>query len=342
MTRYVLRRLLILPFTLAGISLLVFLLLSLLDPAERALMYTVSQPQTPRALDDLIAKYGLDRPWPVQYLDWLGRVLRGDLGWSTSTQQPVMDAIRDHFPATLELTLCSFVPILAGGIWLGIMAAANYGRWLDRLARVGSILALSTPTFVSALVLIMVFYAGTGWFPPGRLSDWARLAVHAAGFQAYTGLNTVDGLLNGRPDIALDAVRHLVLPVATLLYVNTAFLLRITRSSMLEALRQDYTTVARAKGLSRGRVLHGHARPNALIPVATVGGLLLAGLLNGAGLAELVFDYHGLGWWAVRAATTFDLISVLGFALLSATLLLLANLVVDILYGVLDPRIRLR
>ena len=154
-------------------------------------------------------------------------------------------------------------------------------------------------------------------------------------------MNTVDALLNGRLDIFFDALRHLVLPALTLSYVNWALILRVTRSSMLEVMRQDYIMTARAKGLRERLVINRHARPNAMIPVATIGGLLLIGLLNGVVITETVFNYHGMGWLAANAALNFDAISVLGVTLFNGVLLIMANLVVDILYGYLDPRIRL-
>ena len=152
---------------------------------------------------------------------------------------------------------------------------------------------------------------------------------------------TVDSLLNGRPDIFLDALRHLFLPALTLAYVSWALVLRVARSSMLEVLRQDYIQTARAKGLSEHDVIYGHARPNAMIPIVTIGGLLLVGLLNGVVITETVFNYHGMGLFAANAALNFDAVSVLGIALLAGTLLVLANLIVDVLYRIMDPRIQL-
>jgi peptide/nickel transport system permease protein len=341
MTVYIIRRLLILPVTLLGMSLLVFIMLQLLDPAERAAMYISSPPKTPGALQAIIEKFGLEQPFHVQYVNWLGRVVQGDLGWSRTSQQPVLDAILSYFPATLELALCSVLPILLIGIWIGIRAAVNHGRWLDHAARLYSIGSISMPSFVFALVMLMIFYSGLQWFPPGRLSQWATEVVRSPEFVAYTRMHTLDAVMNWRWDVFLDAARHLFLPVITLSYLSWGVLIRVTRASMLEVLGQDYTTTARAKGLRERQVVNRHARPNALIPVATYGGLLVASLLNGAGITEVVFDYHGLGWWAVSAATSYDAIAVLGFALFNGVLLVLANLAVDVMYVFLDPRIRL-
>jgi peptide/nickel transport system permease protein len=340
MTYYILRRLLMLPLTLFGLSVLIFAMLQLLDPAERAALYVRSPPRTATALADVIEKYGLDQPVYAQYVNWLGHVLHGDLGWSKTAQQPVLSAIRSYFPATLELTLLSFVPIMFVGMWLGIQAATHHNQWLDQVLRAFSVLGYSFPAFVLSLVLLMVFYATVPWFPPGRLSQWAGTVVYGAQFQRYTGMHTVDALLNGRIDICVDALRHLLLPVVTLAYVNLALILRVTRSAVLDVLSQEYTTVARAKGLPKQHVVNRHVRPNAMIPVATVGGLLFVSLLGGAVLVETVFDLHGMGWWAANAASQLDAISVLGITLFNGALLLLVNLVVDVLYVMLDPRIR--
>jgi peptide/nickel transport system permease protein len=189
--------------------------------------------------------------------------------------------------------------------------------------------------------MIMVFYAALDWLPPGRLSEWARRVVLGANFVQYTRMNTVDALLNLRFDVLLDALRHLVLPVVTLSYVSWALILRITRTSTLEALRQDYVTTARSKGLRERVVINRHVRPNALMPVVTIGGLVLVGWMSGVVATETVFNIRGMGWFFATAALQLDMVSVLGFTLFNGVLLILGNLVVDILYGFIDPRVRL-
>ncbi|HEY0072174.1 MAG TPA: ABC transporter permease, partial [Chloroflexia bacterium] len=280
MTAFVLRRVLTIPFTLFGLSILIFALLQLLDPVERAALYVTSPPRDPSALANIIQKYGLDQPIYVQYFNWITQVLQGDLGWSVTSQQPVATAIGMFLPATLELSLWSFIPTIIAGIWIGIQAAVRHNRPFDQLARLLSIVSYSFPSFVFGLLMLMVFYAGLQWFPPGRLSDWADAVVFSAQFNRYTGINSLDALLNGNLPIFLDALRHLFLPALTLGYANLAVILRVTRSSMLDALHQDYTSVAYAKGLSDRYVVNRHAKPNAMIPVATIGGLLFAGLIG--------------------------------------------------------------
>jgi len=341
MSKYIIRRLLILPLVMFGLSVLIFGMLMMLDPVERAALYVTNIPKNPDAIQAIIDKYGLNQPIYIQYGRWLGNILHGNLGWSKTAQMPVTQAIETYFPATLELALWSFTPIMVVGTWLGIEAAIHHDTFIDQAARVFSIIGYSFPTFVFGLLVLMIFYADLQWFPPGRLSVWANQAITSPDFHTYTGMYTVDGLLNGRPDIFLDALRHLFLPALTLAYVDWALILRVARSSMLEMLNQDYIRTARAKGLSNQQVTYGHARPNAMIPVVTIGGLLMVGLLNGVVITETVFNYHGMGLLAANSALNFDAVSVLGIALLAGAVLVIANLVVDILYHYLDPRITL-
>lgn len=341
MINYVIRRLLIMPIILIGLSVLIFAMVSLLDPYTRAALYVTSPPKTLNALNQIVITYGLNKPIPVQYWNWLSQLLHGNLGWSKTAEQPVLQAILDHFPATLELAVWSFVPIIVVGVWLGVQAAIHQDQLIDQVARIFSIIGYSFPVFVFGLLVLMIFYAKLDWFPPGRLSNWANMIVISSSFHQYTGMNTLDALLNGRLDIFVDALRHLVLPAVTLSYIDWALILRVTRSSMLDVIRQDYVTVARAKGLKESDVINKHARPNALIPVATVGGLVLVGLMNGVVITETVFDYHGIGFWIAQSALQLDVISVLGVTLFEGALLVLANVVVDVMYAYLDPRIRL-
>ena len=353
MTAYIIRRLLQLPITVLGVTVLIFSMMQLLTPVERSALYIRDIPHTEGALDAVIRRYGLDDPFYVQYWRWLvgrtdpetggkmGGVLRGDFGFSRSGRQLVMDYIRHRLPASLELALWSVVPIIGVGIWLGIIAAINHNRFIDQAARVFGIIGWSFPTFVFALLVLMIFYAKLRWFPPGRLSDWATQVAMSPEFHRYTQLNTLDALLNLRLDIFWDALRHMILPIVTLCYIQWAMLLRLTRSSMLEALRQDYMTTARAKGLSERTVINRHALPNALIPVVTVGGITVVNLVNGVVISEIIFNLPGMGSAVAGAAQTLDVLTVLGFVLLSSVLLIVANLLIDVAYAFLDPRVRL-
>jgi peptide/nickel transport system permease protein len=353
MLRYVVRRLLIIPVILFFVSILVFVMLSMLTPYERASLYVTDIPKRQGAIEGIIEKYGLNDPIPVQYYYWMvgrkdedtgeisGGVLRGDLGWSKVGKSSVTEVIGRRLPATAELALWAAIPLIGLAVWMGVMAAVNHNKLGDQILRVTAITGWSIPTFVFGLLVLMIFYARLGWFPPGRLSEWALRVVTSPEFTRYTNMNTVDALLNLRFDIFLDSLRHLVLPVLTLSVVSWAFLLRVTRSSMLDTLRQDYMTTARSKGLADRKVIRRHAVPNALIPVITVGGLTLIGLFNGVVITETVFNWPGMGSFMAESALSLDVISVLGITLFSSFILVFGNLVVDVLYGVVDPRIRL-
>jgi peptide/nickel transport system permease protein len=353
MFRYVVRRLLIIPVILFFVSILVFVMLSMLTPYERASLYVTDIPKRQGAIEGIIEKYGLDDPIPVQYYYWMvgrkdedtgeikGGVLRGDLGWSKVGKSSVAEVIARRLPATAELALWAAVPLIGLSVWMGIMAAVNHNKLPDQILRVTAITGWSIPTFVFGLLVLMIFYARLGWFPPERLSEWALRVVTSPEFTRYTNMNTVDAILNLRFDIFLDSLRHLVLPVLTLSVISWAFLLRVTRSSMLDTLRQDYMTTARAKGLAERKVVRRHAVPNALIPVITVGGLTLIGLFNGVVITETVFNWPGMGSFMAESALSLDVVSVLGITLFSSFILVFGNLVVDVLYGIVDPRIRL-
>jgi len=352
MTAYIVRRLLQLPITMLGVTVLIFAMLQLLTPVERSALYVQSIPHNEGAIDALIRKYGLDRPFYEQYWRWLvghkdavtgeieGGVLRGDLGFSRTGRQMVKDLIAQRLPATVELALWSAFPIIGGGIILGVIAAINHNRFLDQAIRVFATLGWSFPTFVFGLLVLLIFYAKLQWFPPGRLSDQVNVIVMSPEFHRYTYMNTIDGLLNLRFDVFWDALRHLILPIITLSYVIWARILRVTRSSMLETLRQDYITTARSKGLTERVVIYRHAFRNALIPVVTIGGLMVVSLLNGVVVTEVIFNYPGMGSAAARAAGSLDALAVLGFVLFGGVVLIAANLVVDVLYAFIDPRIR--
>jgi len=358
MLAYIIRRIMIMPILLFGVTLLIFSMVMLLSPDERLALFLRDIPRNEQQAQTLIRRYQLDQPFFVQYGNWLlgrevddpatgekrveGGILRGDFGWSRTGSDTIANVIKRRFPATLELAIWAMVPIVVVGIWMGITAAVRQNKLADQALRVFSIVGYSIPVFVFGLVVLMIFYAKLQWFPPDNLTDWASQVVNdPAMFTRYTGMNTFDSLLNGRLDIFVDSLRHMVLPILTLAYIQWALLLRVTRSSMLESLRQDYVTTARAKGLAERDVIYRHARPNAMIPVVTVSGFTIVSLLNGVVITETIFDYPGIGSVAARAAGQLDVLTVLGFALFNGVILLFANLVVDVLYAVVDPRVRL-
>ncbi|HVA66604.1 MAG TPA: ABC transporter permease [Elusimicrobiota bacterium] len=340
MLKFIARRLLFLPIVMLGVTMLLFGALQFLSPAMRASLY-VKDPRQLSALNEVILKYGLNKPMPVQYWIWLKQVLHGNLGYSETAKMPVAVAIRAFFPATFELTLVSFIPILLIGIYFGTLSAVKKDKLLDQTTRIVAITGYSLPSFVLGLFLLMIFYGHFQIFPPGRYSLNVDLLVHSSRFHHYTGLLTLDALLNGDFAAAGDILAHLVLPATTLIYISVALLLRITRSSMLEELGKDYVRTARAKGLPESVVVKKHARKNALIPVVTLSSLLFIGLLSGVVITETIFDFPGIGRWSVIAAQQLDVPGVMGATLLSAFLFVVANMISDMLYAFVDPRIRL-
>ena len=353
MITYIIRRLLLVPFLLFGVTVMIFGMLQFLDPIERAALYTRDVPKNDNMITGVVKRYCLDCPIYVQYWNWLvgtkdpltsernGGILRGEFGWSKTTSQPVAKLIARRFPNTLDLTLWAVGPVILVGIWMGVQAAVHHNGLIDQAARIFSIIGTSFPTFVFGLLVLMIFYANLQWFPPGRLTDAYTQVVNSSEFHHYTSLLTIDALLNGRFDVFLDALRHMFLPILTLSYISWATFLRVTRGSMLETLRQEYVTTARAKGLPERDVIYKHARPNAMLPVVTLAGFTVVGLMGGVIITETVFDYPGIGAAAAAASAQLDVITVLGFALFNGFILIVANLVVDVLYGVVDPRVRL-
>jgi peptide/nickel transport system permease protein len=338
---YIIRRVILLIPVLFGVSLFIFGLTMTFSPIQRAVLYIQDAKQL-GAIDTIIRQYGLDRPFFQQYGTWLNQVVHGNLGYSKIVSMTVGHAIWYFLPATLELAIFAAPLIVIIGVFFGTRAAAHKDRPFDHVTRVVAILGWSLPLFWLGLILIMIFYGYfRGLLPPDRLSLQMDLFVNSSAFTRYTHINTIDAILNLNGPVLLDALRHLVLPVITLSVTHMAFVMRIMRSSMLESLGKGYVLTARAKGLNERVVVNKHARRNALIPVLTVSGYLFAGLAGGAVITETIFNFNGIGWWAWQAAVNLDIPSVLGFALFSAVLFVLINLIVDILYTRVDPRVRL-
>ncbi|MCP2015423.1 peptide/nickel transport system permease protein [Deinococcus sp. HSC-46F16] len=338
MLNFIVRRLIQIPLVMLALSVLIVALTMLLTPAQRAAGYIRSDQQAAQ-LERIIRDRGLDQPFPVQYGKWLQSTLSGDLGFSKSSGQPVLDTIIERLPNTIELTLVTAIPIILIGVWLGTMSALNKDRFIDQVLRVFAVLGYSLPTFVLGIVLLAVLYGYLGWLPgAGQLEVVNQFAV--GDIRRYTGMLGLDALLNGRFDIALDVLRHLIMPALTLIIVSGATILKVMRNNMLEALSSDYVRTARAKGLPERAVNLKHARRNALLSVITLGGFLIIGLLSGSIITETIFAYPGIGQWVVQSALQLDVPSVLGFALLSAIIVVVVSTLTDILYGVVDPRVR--
>jgi len=338
---YIIRRLFLLIPVIFGVTVFIFGITMLFTPTQRALLY-ITDPRQMADLPTIIHMYGLDRPFFAQYGSWLSQVLHGNLGWSEVVGMPVGRAIFHYLPATLELSIYAVPLIILIGIFLGTKAAANKDKPLDHGTRVLAIMGWSLPTFWLGLILMMIFYGYfSGLLPPGRLSTQMDIFVDSAAFTRYTYINTIDAILNLNGAVLLDALRHLVLPLVTLSVTHVAFIMRLMRSSMLESLGKGYVLTARAKGLDERIVVNKHARRNALIPVITVSGYLFAGLASGAVITETIFSFKGIGWWAWQSAAQKDIPSVLGFAMFSAVLFVVINLIVDVLYTRVDPRVKL-
>jgi len=327
-----------------GVTLIVFSMQQLLGPLK--LLSTYVDPNTYAKLSDqdkiaLMEQYGLTDPWPVRYGKWIGNLFKGDLGWSVVGKEPVLDALLHRFSYTVELALYALFPIIGVGIWFGVTAAVHHNSFIDQAIRIFALIGWSLPDFVWAILVLLIFYIGLGWFPPGNLSLWADEVVKSATFNNYTHLLTIDALLNGRIDVFWDALRHIIGPIIAISWLWWANLLRITRSSMLEVLRRDYIRTARSKGLPEKLVINKHARRNALIPVVTTAGQMVIGLLAGVVIVEMVFVRTGLGSFAATAAQQLDYASIMGVLLFTSFILIVGNLIIDVSYAFIDPRIRL-
>lgn len=282
------------------------------------------------------AKWGLDLPLWQRYLIFLKGVVQGDLGISIASQRPVMEDIAQFAPATLELATVAFLVTLSVGIPLGICAAVWRDTWIDHVARVVSLIGVSSPTFWLAFIMLAIFYGGLEIAPgPGRLDAIAMPPP------SVTGLLLVDTVIAGDWDTFRDAAAHLVLPSIVLAAATLGLITRTMRAAMLDCIEQDYVRVARAKGLMPWTVVVRHAFPNALIPVVTLGGLAYANLLTGAVMTETVFSWPGLGRYTFRSAAALDFPAIMGITLIVAFVYLLVNLLIDISYAFLDPRVRL-
>lgn len=321
---------------------LIFAILMTFSPERRAIAY-VTTPQQVRDIPQIVEKYGLNDPFYLQYLRWIKQIASGNLGWSFVAGRTVWDAFWYYLPITLELNLFTTPLIILFGIWLGTQAGIHKDTWVDHFTRIFAIIGWSLPTFLFALIMLMLFYGYFPIFPPGIISDDLQMAVlkNPDTLKSYTRMYTLDGLLNGRLDITLDALRHLAMPVFTQVVVVVALLMRVMRSSMIEEISRDFIVTARAKGADRKTVYLKHARKNALIPVVTVAGWLVAFSMEGSISVEIIFNRRGIGWWLAQSAISVDIPVLMGICLFFGLVYVITNLVIDILYAYIDPRIRL-
>jgi dipeptide transport system permease protein len=333
MLQFLLKRLgLVLPAFL-GVTILTFALIHLI-PGDPVLLIAGERGIDPERHAELRAQMGLDRPLVVQYLDYVGGVFRGDLGTSIVSREPVIKEFFTLFPATIELSVCAMIFAVTIGLPVGVLAAVKRGSVFDHTVMAVSLTGFSMPIFWWGLLLILFFSVQLGLTPvSGRISALYWI-------DPVTGFMLIDSLLADEPGAFVSALRHLILPSLVLGTIPLAVIARMTRSSTLEVLREDYVRTARAKGLGPGRVIAVHALRNALIPVVTVIGLQVGVLLAGAILTETIFAWPGVGKWLVESIRRRDYPAVQGGILLIATIVIIVNLIVDLLYGIINPRIR--
>lgn len=332
MVKYILRKLLLLIPVLFGVSLATFVVMHLFttDPTEIIL----GQHATTQRVEALREELGLNKPMYVQFGDYLSNTVQGNLGTSVITKTSITDELLKRFPATVELALAAIMIATLLGILFGIISAVKQNSVYDYGTMVAALMGVSMPIFWLGLMMIILFSVILGWLPAS-----GRIAI---GMQPenITGLYLVDSLLTGNMSSFVDAFEHLIMPALALGSYSTAIIARMTRATMLETIRQDYIRTARAKGLTERVVIFKHALRNALIPVVTVIGLQMGSLLGGAVLTETVFSWPGIGSYLVEGIMVSDYPRVQGAVLLVGTIFVLVNLIVDVLYSYLDPRIQ--
>jgi peptide/nickel transport system permease protein len=334
LSRFIARRLFLLVFMLFGIMVLTFFLSRVIpgDPAQTMAGLRASKEQ----VENTRVRLGLDKPLTEQFMIYFRDLLRGDLGKSITNHRPVMDNLKQYFPATVELTLFAFLIATLIGVPLGVLAALHKNSWIDHVSRVGALAGIAFPSFWLGIVLILLFFYRLGWLPAGRRVE-VRTMVE---YDPITNLMLVDSILRRDGGLFQDALRHIILPAVTLAIGPLARFMRFTRTVTLEELRKPYVITARSKGLRQRTVTVRHVLRNALIPIVTVMGLAIGSMLSGSVLVETIFSWPGLGQYAYDAVFYLDYPSIIGVTLLTTVAFLLTNLAVDILYATLDPRIR--
>ena len=348
MLQFLLRRLLLLPLTFIMITAVLYGILMLAPVDARADLYLprrtnpyVTAQQRRNTLNRVINEHGLNDPYPVQYARWLGHLATGDWGWSPALRTDVLDALIVRTPATLELTFYALLVLVPLGLISGVSAGWKRGRPGDRRFRATAYVATSIPPFILGFMLLSIFYVGLHWFPPGRMSTDTMLVLRSGDFRSYTGLITLDGLLNLRPDITIDAFRHLVLPVFTLGLAYWALLGRITRAGMVEVMGKEYITAAEARGLRQRSLQWKHAFWNVAPPSLATIALTAASLVTGVFVIETVFNFPGISELiGLTMVGVPDIPLAMGFAVYSVLIVLLVMFVLDIVQAVANPLVR--
>ena len=334
MLKFIAKRLLYLVVMLLGVATLVFILTKMIPGNPVTAHLSQRALNDPEVVAAFTAKHGLDQPYIVQYFYHIRNLLQLDLGTSIRTNTPVLEELLRAFPATIELALFAIVMAAVFGIFFGIISAIKRNSIVDQIVRAISVTGVSIPSFWFALLVMFLLYYKLGWFPgPGRLSIAFSAPAHV------TGMYVIDSLLEGSLPKAWDAFMHLVLPGSVLAAFTMGLITRTTRSNLLDVMSMDYIRTARAKGLSQSKLITRHALGNALIPVLTVIGLGLGNLLGGMVLVETIFNWPGVGQFAYQSVMSNDYPAIIGVSLLVALNYMVINTIVDILYGVIDPRV---
>jgi peptide/nickel transport system permease protein len=333
---FIARRLLLMIPVFIGITLITFTISHAVPADPIAANLGQRAQEDPSIINRYRHEWGLDQPLPVQYVVYIKNLTHGDLGVSITTRRPVTDDLRQFFPATLELSTAAILFAIFIGVPLGVLAAVHRNRTLDHVSRLVSLIGISTPVFWLGLLALIIFYYHLGIFPGTGQIDAGIPAP-----RAITGMMVVDSALTGDWKSLGNTLWHLVLPATVLGLYSMGIVTRMTRGSMLEVLAQDYIRTARAKGVRPAVVVLRHGLRNAILPTLTLVGLAYGSLLSGAVLTETIFSWPGIGRYATTTAGSFDFPAIMGVALLTASVFLLLNLLVDVLYGVLNPQIRL-
>jgi peptide/nickel transport system permease protein len=346
--QFVLRRFLVVPVSLIVVTMVLYAGVMLTPPEARADLY-MPERMNPNLTDEhlaeirelIIERYHLRDPFPVQYFFWVRTLFDGTWGYSPSMNEQVLPALIRRTPITMELALYSMLLLAPLGLVAGVISGWRRQSRFDRLFRSLAFLATSTPTFILALVLLSIFYINLGWFAPERVSLQVSLELSKGEFVTYTGMMTIDSLLNGRWDFFVDAWKHLAMPVFTLSLYHWATLGRVARATVLNERDKEYVISARARGVSERSVLWKHVYQNVISPSLTSMALSAASIVTGVFVAEIIFDFNGVSYIIVSAMSGVpDAPAALGFSMYSVVMVLLLMFVLDVLQAFFDPRVR--
>jgi peptide/nickel transport system permease protein len=334
MATFLARRFAFLFLVIIGVSVITFVVSHVVAADPVALI--AGKEATPDRIALIRREYGLDQSLPQQYLTYMGKLVHGDLGQSFTSRRAVLDDFLDYFPATVELTFYAMIICVAVGVPLGVYSGLKRGAWIDQLTRILSVAGTAMPLFWLGLLLQLLFFGKLGWLP-----ESGRLDIFQSAPRHITGIYTLDSLVTLNFTALLNTLKHVLLPASCLAFASLSLVIRVTRSSMIDVITQDYIRTARAKGLKRQSVIMRHAMRNALIPTTTLLGLQVGNLLSGTFLVETVFSWPGIGFYSVNTIQNFDYQAIMSITVILAITYTLVNLAVDLLYTKLDPRLQL-